>query len=100
MNIVFQGNVATDGSTKITCTTTSLVINEIIINNTDNNYNITINRFMTGEGIHLIPIYEFALDLGDTVRDTEGYTLNQGNFLQLITNVTGTTYYISATENE
>jgi hypothetical protein len=58
------------------------------------------NRFMTGEGIHLIPIYEFALDLGDTVRDTEGYTLNQGNFLQLITNVTGTTYYISATENE
>jgi len=100
MNIVFQGNVATDGSTKITCTTTSLVINEIIINNTDNNYNITINRFMTGEGIHLIPIYEFALDLGDTVRDTEGYTLNQGHFLQLITNVNGTTYYISATENE
>ena len=100
MEIIFQGNVATDGSTKITCTSTSMVVNEIIINNIDNNYNITMSRFMTGEGIHLIPIYEFALDLGDTVRDTEGYTLRKGNYLQLITNVIGTTYYISATETD
>jgi hypothetical protein len=100
MEVIYQGHVATDGSTKITCTTTSLVINEIIINNPDNNYNITMNRYMTGDGIHLIPIYEFALDLGDTVRDTEGYTLKKSNYLQLITNVIGTTYYISAIETD
>ena len=75
-----------------------MVINEIIINNIDNNYNIVLNRYMTGDGIHLIPIYEFVLDLGDTVRDTEGYILKKDNYLQLITNVIGTTYYISATE--
>jgi hypothetical protein len=98
MEVIFQGHVATDGSTRITCTTTSLVVNEIIINNPDNNYNITMSRYMTGPGIHEVPIYEFALDLGDTVRDTEGYTLRKGNYLQLITNVTGTTYYISAIE--
>jgi hypothetical protein len=100
MEVIYQGNVATDGSTQIVCTATSMVVNEIIINNTDNNYNIIMNRFMTGEGIHLIPIYEFALDLGDTVRDTEGYLLRKGNYLQLITNIIGTTYYISATETE
>jgi hypothetical protein len=98
MEVIYQGNVATDGSTKITCTTTSMTIKELIINNIDNSYTITFNRFMTGPGIHLIPIYEFALDAGDTVRDTEGYILRKGNYIQLITNVVGTTYYINTIE--
>jgi len=98
MEVIFQGHVATDGSTKITCTTTSLVINSIIINNLDANYVFNLNRFMTGPGIHEVPIYEFTLDAGDSIRDLETYTLENGNYLQLISDVDGTTFYISATQ--
>jgi len=99
MEIIFQGHVATDGSTKITCTTTSLVINSIIINNLDTNYVFNLNRYMTGPGIHEVPIYEFTLDAGDSIRDLETYTLENGNYLQLISDVPGTTFYISATQS-
>ena len=98
MNIIFQGNVATDGSTKITCTTNSLVINSILINNLDANYTFNLSRFMTGPGIHEVPIYEFQLDQGDSIRDLETYSLANGNYLQLISSVPGTTFYISATQ--
>jgi hypothetical protein len=98
MNIIFQGNVATDGSTKITCTTTSLIIDSIIINNLDANYTFNLSRFMTGPGIHEVPIYEFQLDQGDSIRDLETYSLANGNYLQLISSVPGTTFYISATQ--
>ena len=98
MNIIFQGNVATDGSTKITCTTTSLIIDSIIINNLDANYTFNLSRFMTGPGIHEVPIYEFQLDAGDSIRDLETYSLANGNYLQLISDVPGTTFYISATQ--
>jgi len=99
MTVIFQGHVATDGSTKITCTTTSLVINSIIINNLDTAYVFNLNRYMTGPGIHEVPIYEFTLDAGDSVRDLETYTLENGNYLQLISDVPGTTFYISATQS-
>lgn len=98
MEVIYQGHVATDGSTKITCTTTSLVINSIIINNIDNNYVFNLNRYMTGPGIHEVPIYEFTLDAGDSIRDKESYFLSNGNYLQLISSVTGTTFYVSATQ--
>ena len=32
MEVIYQGRVATDGSTRITCTSTSLLINVMIIN--------------------------------------------------------------------
>ena len=99
MEVIYQGHVATDGSTKITCTTTSLVINSIIINNLDTAYVFNLNRYMTGPGIHEVPIYEFTLDAGDSVRDLETYTLENGNYLQLISDVPGTTFYISATQS-
>jgi hypothetical protein len=98
MNIIFQGNVATDGSTKITCTTTSLVIDSIIINNLDSSYTFNLNRFMVGPGIHEVPIYRFELNAGDSIRDKESYFLANGNYLQLISSVPGTTFYISATQ--
>jgi len=98
MEIIYQGHVATDGSTKIVCTTDSLVINSIIINNLDSNYVFNLNRYMTGPGIHEVPIYEFTLDQGDSIRDLETYSLDNGNYLQLISNVIGTTFYISATQ--
>lgn len=98
MNKIFQGIVALDGSTKIICTGSSLVIDTIIINNKDSNYIIEVSKFMPGVGIHEVPIYKFTLDAGDTVRDTDKYILSTEGFIQLITNVQGTTYYINATE--
>ncbi len=96
MNIIYQGNVAIDCSTRITCTTTSLTITNIIINNLDSNYVFNLNRFMIGPGIHKIPIYELSLDAGDSIRDGESYILFEGDYIQLISDVPGTTYYISA----
>ena len=98
MTVIFQGHVATDGSTKIICTSTSLVINSIIINNLDDAYVFNLNRYMTGPGIHEVPIYEFRLAAGDSIRDLETYSLEKGNYLQLISDVPGTTFYISATQ--
>ena len=97
MNVVYQGRVETDGSTKIICTNTSLTINTIIINNLDSNYVFNLNRFETGPGIHIVPIYELSLDAGDSIRDTESYILSNGDYMQLISDVPGTTYYIKAT---
>lgn len=97
MEVVYQGHVAIDGSTKITCTTTSLTITSIVINNLDSNYIFNFNRFMNGPGIHVIPIYELSLELGDSIRDTEAYTLYKNDYVQFISDVPGTTYYIKAT---
>lgn len=98
MDVVYQGRVETDGSTKIVCTTTSLTINTIIINNLGSNYIFNLNRFEKGPGIHIVPIYELSLDAGDSIRDTELYILSNQDYIQLISNVTGTTYYIKATQ--
>lgn len=98
MDVIYQGRVETDGSTKITCTTTSLTITNIVINNLDSNYILNFNRFSTSPGIHAIPIYELSLDAGDSIRDTESYILFKGDYLQLISDVPGTTYYIKATQ--
>lgn len=98
MEVIYQGNVAIDCSTRITCTTTSLTITNIIINNLDSNYVFNLNRFMNGPGIHKIPIYELSLDAGDSIRDTQSYVLFEGDYLQLISDVPGTTYYIRSTQ--
>jgi hypothetical protein len=98
MNIIYQGKIALDGSTKITCTTTSLTIDTIIINNLDSNYVLNLNRFENGPGIHVVPIYELSLDAGDSIRDTEQYILGKDDYIQLISDVADTTYYIKATQ--
>jgi len=99
MEVVFQGSVAIDGSTRIDCTTTSMVINSIIINNVTSNYVFTLNRFKTSPSVETdVLIYEFTLNTGETIRDTENYVLFTGNYLQLISDVSGTTYYVSATQ--
>lgn len=96
MNVIYQGKVALDGSTKIICTTTSLTITTIIINNLDSNYVLNFNRFENGPGIHVVPIYELSLDAGDSIRDTEQYILGKDDYIQLISDVPDTTYYIKA----
>jgi hypothetical protein len=97
MEVIYQGRVETDGSTKITCTTTSLTITNIVINNLDSNYILNFNRFSTAPGIHAIPIYELSLDAGDSIRDTNPYILYNSDYVQFISDVAGTTYYVKAT---
>jgi hypothetical protein len=97
MEVVYQGNVATDGSTKIFCTTSSLNITNIIINNFSSNYVFNFNRFKNDEPLVTVPIYELSLDAGDSIRDTNSYILYTFNYIQFISDVPGTTYYIKAT---
>jgi hypothetical protein len=96
MDKVYQGKIALDGSTKIICTSSSMVISLIVINNINSNYTLTVSRFETGPGIHEVPIYKFDLDAGDSVRDTTIYTLSQGDYIRLESTQLDTTYYISA----
>jgi hypothetical protein len=59
---------------------------------------LTFNRFVFDPiTVSLIPIYELTLDAGDTIRDTEEYVLNNSDYIQLISDVPGTTYSITAT---
>jgi hypothetical protein len=100
MEVIYQGNVATDGSTKIFCTTSSLTITNIIINNFSSNYVFTLNRYKSDASLVTVPIYELSLDAGDSIRDTTPYILYTLNYIQLISDVAGTTYYIKATQEE
>ena len=53
---------------------------------------------MTGPGIHEIPIYSLGLSVGDSIRDTDTYILEKNNYLQLTSDVVGTTFYIKGTQ--
>jgi len=68
MEVTYQNKIATDGSTKILCTTDSLVINSINITNLVSNFVITVNRFESGTGIHLVSLYQYELDQGDDAK--------------------------------
>ena len=95
MNVIFQGTLNGCGGQRITCTTTSLTIDDISINNSSA-YTFTLNRFTSGQGTVLI--YTFDLDAGDNVRDNEIYILNNGDYLELTSSIPGTTFYVSATQ--
>ena len=100
MEIIFQGQIATNGSTTIVCTTGVLVVNTVIINNLASDYHIILYKHIGIPDAHIVPLYRFDLEAGDSVRDTESYTLHPGNYLQITTNVPGGTYYVSATQNQ
>lgn len=100
MEIIFQGQIATNGSTRIVSTTDTLVVNTIIINNLANDYNVILYKHIGEPDAQVVPIYRFDLDAGDSVRDNESYTLYPGNYLQITTNVPGGTYYVSATQTQ
>lgn len=93
MNVTFQGTLSGGCSgQRITCTTTSLTINDISINNSLA-YTFTLNRVTSSK--NPILIYSFDLNAGDNLRDNEIYVLNNGDYLELISNIPGTTFYIS-----
>lgn len=93
--IVYQGNIAIDGSTKIPCTSGKLLITSIIINNLTLPYLLTVTKFLSNT--QSVPLYQLDLDAGDSVRDTEEYLLNTGDYIQILSDVAGGTYYVSAT---
>jgi hypothetical protein len=96
MNVIFQGTLGgTCNTQRITCTTTSLTIEDMSINNSLA-YTFTLNRVNSGK--ESILIYSFDLDAGDNLRDNEIYELNTGDYLELISSVPGTTFYVSATQ--
>ena len=97
MEVIYQGDVATDGSTRILCTTTSLTITNIVINNLGSNYVFNLNRINNNSSLVTVPIYELSLDMGDSIQDTNIYTLYNSDYIQLISDVPGTTYYVKAT---
>lgn len=99
MDIIFQGKVATDGSTKI-FSASGIIITHIVINNLDSNYIFTLNRFEEGAGIHNVPLYQFELDAGDSINDSEEYTLSASDYLQLMSDVPDTTFYIKGRTQE
>ena len=99
MEIIYQGNVALDGSTKIVCNSGVLTINTIIINNLISNYTFTLSRNTLFSGIPEVLLYNFELLAEETIRDTETYVLNLNNSLELLSDVPGTTFYISATQS-
>jgi len=92
--IVYQGTITTTGSTRIPCTSGRLLITSIIINNLTLPYSITVSKFLNNG--QSIPLYQFDLDAGDSVRDTEDYLLNTGDLIEILTDVAGGTYYVSA----
>lgn len=98
MNVTFQGNVAINGTTKIFCSSESLSINNIVINNLTNvAYNVTVNIISVANNIKTT-LYTFDLDAGDTLRDNTLYVLNTEDYIQIISDVPGTTFYIGATQ--
>lgn len=96
MNIILQGDVDAVNGTKIVCTTFQLSISSIVINNLGSNYMFTLNRVNSEPGSVAVPVYQFDLQTGDSIRDNEGYILSTGDYLELTSDVTGTTFYISA----
>jgi hypothetical protein len=95
MEKVYQGELSDTGETEIICTTTSLTVVQIVVNNPNTDYLIILTKVDDQQ----TPIYRFELDMGDTLRDTHKYILFKGERLQLVTNVPGTTYSINALEN-
>ena len=94
MDLTYQGNVDTNGNTKIVNTTELiLVVNSIIVNNLNSAYNFILYR---GTPTGIVPLYRLTLDAGDSIRDSENYILNIGEYLQLVSNVSGTTFYASS----
>jgi hypothetical protein len=94
MNIIFQGTLGGEClSQRIVCTSATLTITDISINNILP-YTFSLKRFTLGKGSVLI--YTFTLDAEDNLRDNENYILNTGDYLELISNTTDTSFYVSA----
>lgn len=94
MNTVYQGDIAIGGTTRIECKSSSLSISSIIIANATNAYTITATIYTGYSDTKETPLYQFSLDLGDSVRDSNVYILTNGGYLILDTDATGGTYYI------
>jgi hypothetical protein len=100
--IFYQGEVQVNGSTKIVCTTNRLIILNIVINNLTSPYTFTLNRYTQKVDVNQknslkeVPLYKLLLEEGDSIRDNTEYILETGDYIQLISDVPDTVFYINA----
>ena len=95
--MIYQGQVAIDGSTRILCTVDTSIINFISVTNTEGAYTFGLKRYRSKGVINTVTLYELELESGDVVKDTYEYYLYKGDYLQLLSDVEGTNYYIKST---
>jgi hypothetical protein len=72
-----------------------MIISLIVINNISAGYTITVKRFETEINLETL-LYKFQLETGDSIRDTAQYKMSKGDYIELESTSTSTTYYISA----
>jgi elongation factor G len=77
---IYQGEIATDGSTNIVATKISTFVTTIIITNITDPYSFTLYRVSKLDTKNPIALYQFTLDAGDTIRDSQSYILNEGDW--------------------
>lgn len=92
---VYQGEIDVEDGVSIIAVENSMVVTSIIINNLSSDYSFTLYRVSSETPLISIPIYNFLLESGDTIRDSYTYSLDKGDYLKLVTNIEGTTYYIT-----
>lgn len=96
MDITYQGKIGIKGL-KLECTSLNLAINTIVVNNLTGDYKFTLKKFEAKpQGAVSLPIYEFLLDEGDLLVDDSIYALKKGDYLELLSDIADTTYYIEA----
>jgi len=97
--ITAQGDIATGGggTTLVTASTKTLAINSIVINNIINNYVISLYKVSPDLGLNTL-IYQYTLNAGDSVRDLECYVLNPDEYLQITSDVAGSTFVLNGLE--
>jgi hypothetical protein len=92
---VQQGEIALNNSTVIVVTNETMAVTSIIINNLTTPYTFTLYRVSVLDIKNPVPMYQFTLDAGDTIRDSKTYILDKGDYLILETDVAGTTFYVT-----
>ncbi len=94
--VTYQGEIALDGSTKIISTGTRLTVESISITNSTGDYVFTLRRYLEDEVLQDALVYELTLEEGDTVKDTYRYILDKGNYIQLLSDIAGSIYHVTA----
>lgn len=98
MNVetIYQGIISLGGATKIRCTSDSMVITSISINNSTADHVFSLSRYSPTSTPTLVELYKFDLEEGDLLKDTDEYKLIRGEYLQLDSDITDTVYCVQA----
>jgi len=76
-----QGNLNSSGVKIYEAKIPSKIIKLNIVNPTNIPYTVELFKYNADSGLDIFPIYKFELNAGDTLKDTDGYLLDSGDFL-------------------